>query len=243
MSSMEWGRVAPTKRFIERVESGDDVAGFAVHQMAKGSAGWHAGIVFRDESEGVGFRARALHVIDIGGAARAEERDPWEHGRAVRIDVDQRDRLFVNAAISRGRRAAPRIEKRARFSHLYLGGVFDEDGEYHPGDEAEVGLDCVSFLLALFEGVGFPLVDRATWPGFETPLDTERRQLVRDIADDEEKQGMREQAIWIQNQRAPVIHPCEVAASALFALPSVPYDLAHAGAARLSDHGEDPRAS
>jgi hypothetical protein len=176
---------------------------------------WHIGVAWRD-------------------AGRTRRIDQREEGLRVAEEIDTARRWWVMLPVTaatraRLRNALRRLERlgagdattRLPYDHIYLGGTFDTDGRYRaaPGER---GLNCASVILAAFESVAFPLLDRATFA--ERRLDEEvLAVLLQDLPNAMDAERLR-------RHQGDVFLPTEVGGACLFDLPSVPRAQVEAGA-------------
>jgi len=178
---------------------------------------WHLGAAFREIGEAAVTR---IDQTDEGlrCARGVEPGERWW----VFLPTDRPTRARVRLAIQRLRRAA---EVSPPYGRLYVGGVIDDTGRYQPAP-GEVGLSCASLILAVFEGVAWPLVDRSTWAG---------RTLPAAIAEAAERELTEQERERFANDHGLLVLPSEVAGACLFELPRVPLSDARRGAEHFEE--------
>lgn len=199
----------------ERVRTGADVvAAFAASPPVAAlwldclvvPSHWHIGVAFCED----GSQVLRVDQTDEGLRAREgiEPRDRW--WTFLSVSAPQRARLRV--ALQRFVRAARTpVAVPVPFDHLYLGGRFTEDGQYL-AVEGERGLNCASFVLAVFESARLPLLDRASFVG--RALSPE---LLSALAEGLSGDDLRR----LEAQQDQIFVPTEVAGACLFTLPNV----------------------
>lgn len=178
---------------------------------------WHLGVAFREIGDTTITR---VDQTDEGlrSAPGISPSDRWW----VLLSTDRPTRVRVRVAIQRLLRLA---EHPPPFGRVYLGGIIDAQGRYQ-GAPGEAGLSCVGLVLAVFEGLQWPLVDRSTWAG---------RTLPEVIADAVERELEAEERERFVRDHGVLVLPSEVAGACLFELPRVPL----ADARRGAEHFEE----
>lgn len=213
---------------LGRIKQGEEVRGvFAVSPgpcvalwlqcLLESHYVWHLGAAFRMEGE---TNITRIDQTDerLRKGEGIEPDDRWW----VFLSFGREARAAVRAAMERLRRAA---ELPTRYGLIYAGGVIDAQGVYWPAP-GEVGLNCASVVLAVFEGVAWPLVDRSSWAGRTLPPNA-LAAIELDLKD-------AEIAVFAGDQGSVVL-PSEVAGACLFNLPRVSL----ADARRGADHFEE----
>lgn len=175
---------------------------------------WHLGIAFRRRGE---HEVTRLDQVDEG--LRVGTDIEAEHRWWIFLPVDARSRARLSVASSRMKRIAER-RPRVPYDHFYLGGTFNAQGTYVPAS-GELGLNCASLVLAVFESVEWPLIERASWA---------TRSLDPVVVEAIENELTDAQQTVFRADQGLVILPTEVAGACLFALPRVPLQEAQRGA-------------
>ncbi len=214
---------------LDRIKTGEEVTAtfgregqptFALWLQCDGFAGpWHMGVAFREVGRSTITRLEQLaHGLRLG-----QNIDPGTRWW-IFLPTDRATRVRVGNAMRRLRRAAAQ-QHPLPYGCLYSGGLIDDAGMYQAAPE-EMGLICVSLVLAVFEGVGWPLVDRSTWIARELP-EALVTALRHDLPDVEYERFLADQSL--------LVLPSEVAGACLFTLPRVPLSQARVGAEHFEE--------
>jgi hypothetical protein len=178
---------------------------------------WHLGVAFREVDDATITR---MDQTDEGlrAAKGVSSGARWW----VLLSTDRPTLNRVRVAIQRLLRTTDRP---LTYGRIYLGGVIDGQGRYHaaPG---ETGLSCVGLVLAVFEGIQWPLVDRPSWTG---------RTLPPAIAEAVERELNSEERERFVNDHGALVLPSEIAGACLFELPRVPLSNARLGAEHFEE--------
>lgn len=168
---------------------------------------WHIGVAWRD-----GGRTRRIDQLDEGLRV-AEEIDAARRWW-VMLPVTAVTRARMRNALRRLNRLSARAPAPPLpYDHVYLGGTFGAEGRYRAAS-GERGLNCASVILATFESVAFPLLDRATFSG-RTLDDEVLALLLRELPSDADRER-----VW--RHQGDVFLPTEIGGACLFDLPAVP---------------------
>jgi len=174
------------------------------------SNGRHTGIIYRHSSG-------ALHMVDMGWHrdCRDSEYDcKWGYYCAVpQFDDPHVEEAFADYCAHVAKQT-PR--QRPPYNLLSPDGVtFDSDG-YWICRDPEAGMNCSSFVIAVFSSFNIPLVNAATWPiGLQQDIE-EQTTLVCTLLNSDNPDD-RQQAFKISPQigKHPRIRPEETAGACL----------------------------
>lgn len=191
------------------------------------AAQWHAALAWWSEENARFEQIELAFHHDVRSRVCEFKKGVW-----VRVTPgDAGDALSLKLVIAYGRLVARRHagpNARVPYGVAYAGGVFDAgSGDYLRAEPAESGLTCATFILAIFESVSWPLVERASWP-VDRAEDVAWRDHVITLL---EQRGHTDQAERVRNDPACVrFRPTEVAGACLWTPPRVAFLNAREGA-------------
>lgn len=183
-------------------------------------------LVFQGDED---LRPRMIELV-LPTAVKVCAYPDTEHRRDGRVCVsmpldDLQNLIALCRRIAQNGDDAPRG---VVFGSDYRGGRFDVASATYDAPENELGLDCASFVMALFETVGFPLLDREKWPDRSLPQSW--LQFLVGQVDDNRLKRIESRASALKT-----FSPTEVAGAALHDPPRVPFERAQSASAWLCE--------
>lgn len=129
----------------------------------------HIGILFKLENGPATVCDLAWHKI-----VRAEPPSPSDFW--LQSSLDETNRRVVASAVA----GSVAVQKPPiSYSPLYNGMSFEAGTLKYEGNAAGEGLTCATFVLAIFESLGFPLLVRDTWQQRPSDLNWQESIVVR----------------------------------------------------------------
>jgi hypothetical protein len=176
-----------------------------------GGGQFHSGILFKAEDA----ELMLLHLHSDGSLEC--ELLPQDNYCWVEWPAEEDDRLIFCEWINAVKEANPHG---VPFSIIYGGSPHYEADGSHIDARVGAGFTCSSFVMSIFENLGYPLIEFSTWPNDRPEDEAPQQFLVMIASPNVNIPGMTPESIDVQRAAAGMVPRCRpeeiVAAAAIY---------------------------